>query len=449
MDNCPTSLAKEQQSKPRVYQKCSKRRKSELIIDSDKLENKKQKLQICSFPNSFIAGVLSLRDDEMPMNVGHYVKDGIRFLNPYWSAYKAFAKARWVGRKLADVYTDEFLTFSPHYFKAACKMGRVYVNGVPMTNYNYVVQNGDSIYHLCHRHEHPILDLPIKIVEETKDLLVINKPPSMPVHACGRYKLNTVIGLLLTEYKRAGLRVLHRLDRTTSGLLLLAKNYETDLKFKKTLKDGEWKKEYVCKVDGVFPEGEVVCEQPLGSLVPAMGIQCIREDGKFAKTVFKKVWSDGKTSIVRCFPETGRTHQIRVHLQYLGYPIVNDGYYNTYDWGAEKGKGANYGKDVKQLSKDVADAHSQHHFNELVDPSYCERVEKIANGNVDLDFYLEKIKESNAEYDEICFACHTKKKIPSLNHFMLHLHCVKYETSSWSFSTELPDWAKEPSVGSV
>uniref|UniRef100_A0A1I7XTE4 PseudoU_synth_2 domain-containing protein n=1 Tax=Heterorhabditis bacteriophora TaxID=37862 RepID=A0A1I7XTE4_HETBA len=136
-------------------------------------------------------------------------------------------------------------------------MGRIYVNGNQMTDVEYVMKNGDRIEHWGHKHEHPVRDLPIPIVADTDDLLVVNKPPSLPVHACGQYAVHTVLGQLRTRYNRNGLRgpnILHRLDRATSGILMLAKNYETDFEFKETLKKGEWTKEYVCMVDGVFPE---------------------------------------------------------------------------------------------------------------------------------------------------------------------------------------------------
>ncbi|VDM66017.1 unnamed protein product [Strongylus vulgaris] len=142
-----------------------------------------------------------------------------------------------------------------------------------------------------------VLDLPLNIIAETDDLLVVDKPPSLPVHACGQYAVHTVLGQLRVNHNRTGLRVLHRLDRTTSGVLLFAKNYKTDLEFKKTLKDGNWSKEYVCMVDGVFPDGEIECNESIGTLVISMGIQCVRPDGK---------------------PARRRTHQIRVHAQFLG-----------------------------------------------------------------------------------------------------------------------------------
>lgn len=432
-----------------VVQRATRKRSGSPNIESLE-ESKKRKLHTaaCFSGNELICTLLKQQDSDMPWNVEYHVKDGLRFLNPYWTAYKSHAKGRWLQRKLLDVFTAEFLSRSPKYAKVAIKAGRIFVNGFPMTDTEYVVQNSDAIMHICHRHEHPILAKPIEILANTEDLLVVNKPPSMPVHACGQYKLHTVLGLLDVEHHITNLRVLHRLDRTTSGVLLFAKNYETDLKFKMTLKAGEWKKEYVCKVEGVFPEGEIVCEKPLGNLVVSMGIQCIRDDGKNALTRFKRLWTDGKTSVVQCFPETGRTHQIRVHLQYLGFPIVNDQLYNSNDWGPTKGKNAEYGKSLEQLCKDISHAHRASCWLETVEKSYEERLERLANEEVEVDPELAKI-DYKTTYDELCLGCHVVKRIPPMSHFMLYLHCLKYETQSWSYSTDLPDWAREPNEANI
>ncbi|KAK6015931.1 hypothetical protein OSTOST_18594, partial [Ostertagia ostertagi] len=103
----------------------------------------------------------------------------------------------------------------------ACKLGRFYVNEKQMLDVNYVLRNGDSIHHWGHRHEHP---------------------------SCFFYS-----ALFAHYYVCVDFIVLHRLDRATSGVLMFAKNYETDSEFKKTLKEGDWSKEYVCMVEGEFP----------------------------------------------------------------------------------------------------------------------------------------------------------------------------------------------------
>ncbi|MFH4974394.1 hypothetical protein AB6A40_001103 [Gnathostoma spinigerum] len=383
--------------------------------------------------------------DDMLRNVRFRVEKGIRYLDPYWSSYSCFTKGRWVGRKLVDVFQEEFLSVNRFYPIVACKLGRITVNGRRMTDINYVLKDNDRISHIGHRHEHPILDQPIEIIEDNPDLLIVNKPPSLPVHPCGQYKLHTVLGLLRNEYNIEGLRVLHRLDRTTSGLLIFAKNYETDRKFKSLLSTNECRKEYVCMVDGIFPdEGrEIICDQPIRTLVVSMGIQCVGENGKSAKTRFRRLWTDGKNSVVQCFLESGRTHQIRVHLQYLGYPIKDDQLYNSEVWGPNKGKDGVYGKSYDQLCKDIKDAHRCSLWHERIDPDYECRMEYMAKEKVEPEA-ADMPLESRPEYDSICLGCNVVKKIVPRTHFMLYLHCLKYETDDWTFSTKLPDWAINP-----
>ncbi|CAI4221412.1 unnamed protein product [Auanema sp. JU1783] len=381
-------------------------------------------------------------DDDFPMNVPFKVVNGVRHLSPYWAMYRTRTKGRWINRKMVEVFSQEFLSTNKNYAVVACKLGRISVNGKQITDVNYIFKNGDRIEHWGHRHEHPVKDYAIEVIAETEDLLVVNKPPSLPVHACGQYSIHTVLGQLRVHHGRTNLRVLHRLDRATSGVLLFAKNYETDLEFKQTLKLGEWRKEYVCKVAGVFPEGEVVCEAPIGTLVISMGIQCVRDDGKSAKSVFKRLWTDGQTSVCSVLIETGRTHQIRVHAQYLGHPIVGDQLYNTDVWGPNKGKNGEYGKGYDQLCEDVRNAHKASSWHETVDPDYEARMERMASE--DLTPEPAGLRpEDRPSYDEVCLNCNvTKKEVPA-GHFQLFLHCLRYETTKWSYETEMPEWARE------
>lgn len=85
-------------------------------------------------------------------------------------------------------------------------MGRFYINREQMTDPNRVLKHNERIIHIGHRHEHPILDVKIEIITETEDFLVVNKPASLPVHACGQYRVHTVLGLLERENGIKGLR---------------------------------------------------------------------------------------------------------------------------------------------------------------------------------------------------------------------------------------------------
>jgi 23S rRNA-/tRNA-specific pseudouridylate synthase len=85
-------------------------------------------------------------------------------------------------------------------------MGRVLVNGKQCTDPEYELRHNDTICHISHRHEPPIMDAPIEFIENNSNLLVINKPASMPVHSCAQYKIHTVVGMLWTRYGISGLR---------------------------------------------------------------------------------------------------------------------------------------------------------------------------------------------------------------------------------------------------
>ncbi|KAJ1348334.1 hypothetical protein KIN20_003612 [Parelaphostrongylus tenuis] len=376
-------------------------------------------------------------EEPFPMNVSTEIRQGVRYLAPYWAVYRARAKGRWIGRRMVDVFAQEFLSLNSNYPKVACKLGRIYVNDKQMLDVNYVLKDGDLIHHWGHRHEHPILDMPLNIIAETDDLLVINKPPSLPVHACGQYAIHTVLGQLRYHHNRHGLRVLHRLDRTTSGVLLFAKNYETDIEFKKTLKEGTWTKEYLCMVEGVFPDDEIECNEPIGVLVVSMGIQCVRPDGKPARSRFKKLWSDGKRSVLSVILYTGRTHQIRVHAQFL------DQLYNSTVWGPQKGKGAEYSKPYSELCDDVRNAHKCSNWHETVDPQYELRMAKLAEEELEPEPY-DFHSSDRPSYDPICLNCNVVKKEVPRDHFQLYLHCLRYSTEKWSYSTPVPQWAIEP-----
>ncbi|KAI6174593.1 Pseudouridine synthase [Aphelenchoides bicaudatus] len=379
----------------------------------------------------------------MPTQLSFRIENGIRYLAPYWTSYRASAKGRWCGRTVVEVFQDEFLQYNPNYALAALRLGRILINGKQVTKIDQRIRGGDSIEHIHHKHEHPTLDKQIGIIADTDTMLVVNKPPSMPVHACGQYKVNTVLGLLWKLHGKSGLRPLHRLDRVTSGVLLFAKDLQTDIEAKRLIQTGHWKKAYVCKIKGKFPDGKQICDQPIDTLVLNLGVQQVREDGKECKSAFERVWYDpvSDESMVLCHIESGRTHQIRVHLQFLGYPIIGDNIYNTEAWGPERGKGAVYGKSKEQLIADIRQHHSYSHWHEYKDPDYDKRVLDVAQNE---ETQMEDWTSGDFKFterpviDPVCVFCHVQKRKPPPDHYLMPLHCWRYQTDKWSFTAELP-----------
>ena len=125
-------------------------------------------------------------------------------------------------------------------------------------------------------------------------------------------------------------------------------------------------------MEGEFPEDEVVCEEPILVVSFKIGLCRVDPKGKECRTVFQRLGFNGRTSVVRCLPLTGRTHQIRVHLQYLGFPILNDPIYGSSAWGPNRGKGGVVGKSNEELLQDLVEEHRSQeslHMLDILDDS--------------------------------------------------------------------------------
>ena len=213
-----------------------------------------------------------------------------------------------------QVFCTEFRDRQPEYYRAAIGRGSVSVNGKTVDE-NYKIQNGDCISHTIHRHEPPVSSQPIKIIHHNPEtgLLVIDKPAGIPVHGAGRYHQNSIVSILRLEYGFKDVAAINRLDRLTSGVMLLGLNKVLAAEMHNVFLQRNVSKEYYCRVAGKFPDGEVKVDKPIIVVSPKHGLNRLREDGKPSSTVFEKVFYDEKReqSVVLAKPLTGRTHQIR------------------------------------------------------------------------------------------------------------------------------------------
>ncbi|QSL66633.1 hypothetical protein MERGE_001016 [Pneumocystis wakefieldiae] len=364
-------------------------------------------------------------------NACYTFDNGLRKVIPYFFNFKTHAKERWRGRTIYEVFSTEFRDRTPQYYEQEIKNGNVIVNG-RIATFEQIIKNGDIIEHLSHRHEPPVIDKKIDIIYQDDGIVVINKPPGIPVHPTGRYRHNSITHIMMAEMGFDRLFPCNRLDRLTSGLMILARNVRIAEEMRKKMHDRRILKEYICKVRGLFPEGEMVCAEPLLTVSPKLGLNAVHPDGKPSKSIFKMIGYDGENSIVHCRPLTGRTHQLRVHLQWLGKPIVNDPVYS--DIGI-------LGHDIKKNGTFTFND------NELF-PSLI-KSEKIEASS----WYINKIKEAEKlrgnKLDElltgeVCDICQAPLySDPSQNDLRIYLHAWKYKSddNSWSFETELPEWA--------
>ncbi|MBW0512561.1 hypothetical protein O181_052276 [Austropuccinia psidii MF-1] len=273
-----------------------------------------------------------------------YFEHGLRKVKPYLFEFSTFAKERWRGRSVIDVFSTDFRDRSPEYYAHAVASGVIKINGKNIKK-DVIIKNGDRITNILHRHEPPVTGDPVKILhrDDEKGLLVVEKPGSMPVHPTGRYNYNTMLSMLRFDHNLPLVHTSNRLDRLTSGVMICALTVEASKRLSKYFStEGAVKKEYIARCRGDFPDPEVVCEEPLLTIDRQIGLNVVHPEGKHAKTIFKKLSYDplSNSSVIHCRPITGRSHQIRVHLQYLGFPILNDTIYcNIKAWGPSYGKG--------------------------------------------------------------------------------------------------------------
>ncbi|XP_039789745.1 RNA pseudouridine synthase 7-like isoform X4 [Panicum virgatum] len=267
------------------------------------------------------AGIVWQTPANPPEPHDYVISNGRRYVRPYYFEFISHVKNRWAGKTIVDLFTDEFKGRSREYYVRAVKCGRLQVDG-QMVHKDYVVKSSQKISHFLHRHEPPVLAGDISILQNEVDVVTICKPPSVPVHPCGQYRKNTVVGILQAEHGLTPLFPVHRLDRLVSGLLIFAKNAERAERFRQQIEAGLLQKEYVAKVVGVFPDGEQTVDANVNfnaregrSTVEIGGGAGKEANGKQALTRFQRICTDGTHSIVLCRPVTGRTHQEPVPVQ--------------------------------------------------------------------------------------------------------------------------------------
>ena len=202
-------------------------------------------------------------------------------------------------------------------------------------NNSYIVEENDIVELIKNKEYIPSKfkseNIPLDIVYEDKDLVIINKPSGMVVHpASGNYE-NTLVNALIYRYNlddtnvRSG--IAHRIDKDTSGLVIVAKNDKTLELLTDMFKNKEIKKTYVAIVDGVINNKSATIKAPITRDVKDRKKMMVGKDGKNSITHFYVIKTFKNNTYISLNLETGRTHQIRVHMAYIGHPVTNDKVY--------------------------------------------------------------------------------------------------------------------------
>ncbi|MDD6794007.1 MAG: RluA family pseudouridine synthase [Clostridiaceae bacterium] len=241
-------------------------------------------------------------------------------------------------------FLKEELELSSRLIRSASREERILVNNKPV-RMRHVLHAGDNVCVKLNRKESQNINpenIPIDIVYEDADILVVNKQPNMVVHPTKTYQSGTLANGVLYYFKESKqnciVRLVSRLDMDTSGLIIIAKNQFAHMALSKEMQEDRLEKRYLAIVHGNLKEKEGTINAPIyrPDESELYGIKrIVDERGQRSVTHYKVIESFENADLVECKLETGRTHQIRVHLSHIGHPIFGDTLYG-YDNDDEK-----------------------------------------------------------------------------------------------------------------
>lgn len=235
--------------------------------------------------------------------------------------------------RLAGLPMMEFLTqWYPPYGEAAWRLaiesGRITSEfGKPVT-VEQIVREGERFIHAVDEMPEPDVSTDVRFVYEDQYYVVVDKPAPLPTHPSGRFNRNTLSSMLEPIYRPQKLRVTHRLDANTTGLVVLARTFQAASALQPQFQNGTVEKVYLARLQGTPTNDHFRCDEPISREPGALGSRQVDEEGLPSSTLFDVVerCNDG-TTIVEVRPLQGRTNQIRIHAWHLGYPIVGDPLY--------------------------------------------------------------------------------------------------------------------------
>jgi len=250
--------------------------------------------------------------------------------------YEFEIREKSAGRRLDAYVAARFPEYSRSFIQALMREGAVTLNGRRVKPSHKPVA-GDVVLAFVPTQRHTVVppqDIPLDVIYEDDSFVVLNKAADMVVHPSKGHSTGTLVNALVFHFQNLSsncgpLRpgVVHRLDRDTTGAILVIKDDRVHEAIALQFERRETRKEYVCVVEGQ-PEldGDII-DVPIGHSARDRKKMSVRADGKTAQTRYEVAERLGRFAVVRCFPRSGRTHQIRVHMQYIGHPLVCDKLY--------------------------------------------------------------------------------------------------------------------------
>jgi RluA family pseudouridine synthase len=233
------------------------------------------------------------------------------------------------GRTLLECVVEMFPQIDSRQWQEWFRLGHILSETRPARMHR-VVRGGEQFWHLFPDTVEPDVNGELHVIWEDQTLVAISKPAPLPVHPCGRFNRNTLTFLLEQVYGRNALRLVHRLDANTTGVMLLARSKSTAASLRELFANNQVRKRYLVRFVGHPNRDRFDCRLSIGRCRNSAGARITDPNGLEARTEFNLLahLPDG-TSIAEAIPHHGRTNQIRIHLWSMGMPVCGDPTYLT------------------------------------------------------------------------------------------------------------------------
>jgi len=245
--------------------------------------------------------------------------------------YKLSVKLKNEGLTILELYANSFPKVDKQVWLDKIDNGLLTVNGQKCES-NLILKAGWLTENTVHNKTEPDVSNDLKLVFEDENILVINKPSPLPMHPSGRFNRNTLTHFLKLAFPNQTLKIVHRLDANTTGVIILAKNSKIATLLGNQFQNNTVKKQYLARVEGIVEKDTQLVIEKISKTKTVSGGRKVSEDGLDSETKLTVLERNHTKNItlLKVEPKNGRTNQIRLHLASINHPIVGDlGYKNS------------------------------------------------------------------------------------------------------------------------